>query len=67
MKIIESKISELLKKIEYVLEANKMELNGKKILFLVDSITEGCGTSGAEKTFCSIIAHKYKAWNEKRS
>ena len=29
--------------------------------------SEGCGTSGAEKTFCSIIAHKYKARNEKRS
>ena len=38
-----------------------MELNGKKILFLGDSITEGCGTSGNEKTFCSIIAHKYGA------
>lgn len=39
-----------------------MELNGKKILFLGDSITEGCGTSGNEKTFCSIIAHKYGAY-----
>lgn len=38
-----------------------MELNGKKILFLGDSITEGCGASGSEKTFCSIIAHKYGA------
>lgn len=38
-----------------------MELNGKKILFLGDSITEGCGTSGNEKTFCSIIAKKYNA------
>lgn len=39
-----------------------MELNGKKILFLGDSITEGSGTSGNEKTFCSIIAHKYGAY-----
>lgn len=38
-----------------------MKLNGKKILFLGDSITEGCGTSESEKTFCSIIAHKYGA------
>ena len=38
-----------------------MELNGKKILFLGDSITEGCGTSESEKTFCSIIAKKYNA------
>lgn len=38
-----------------------MELNGKKILFLGDSITEGCGASGSEKTFFSIIAHKYGA------
>ena len=38
-----------------------MVLTNKKILFLGDSITEGCGTSGREKTFCSLIAEKYHA------
>lgn len=38
-----------------------MDLTNKKILFLGDSITEGCGTSGGEKTFCSLIAEKHHA------
>ena len=35
-----------------------MELKGKKIAFLGDSITEGCGTSSIDKTFWSIIAQR---------
>lgn len=38
-----------------------MELHGKRINFLGDSITEGSGTSGKEKTFCSIISTEYDA------
>ena len=33
-----------------------MELKGKKILFLGDSITEGCGTSGEGYKFSDLIA-----------
>lgn len=33
-----------------------MELNNKKILFLGDSITEGCGSSDKSKCFVSLIA-----------
>lgn len=32
-----------------------MELKGKKIVFLGDSITEGCGTSGAEHHFVTLV------------
>ncbi len=32
-----------------------MELKGKKILFLGDSITEGCGTSSPEDRFSNLI------------
>ena len=32
-----------------------MELKGKKIVFLGDSITEGCGTSGVEHHFVTLI------------
>ena len=32
-----------------------MELKGKKIVFLGDSITEGCGTSGAERHFVTLV------------
>ena len=35
-----------------------MELKGKKIAFLGDSITEGCGTSAVDKTFWSLIAQR---------
>ena len=35
-----------------------MELNGKKILFLGDSITEGCGASDVSKCFVSLIAER---------
>ena len=35
-----------------------MELKGKKILFLGDSITEGCGASDVSKCFVSLIAEK---------
>lgn len=35
-----------------------MELKGKKILFLGDSITEGCGTSGEGHKFSDLIAKK---------
>ena len=35
-----------------------MELKGKKIAFLGDSITEGCGTTSVEKTFWSLIAQR---------
>lgn len=33
-----------------------MELKDKTLLFLGDSITEGCGTSGPDKTFWGLIA-----------
>lgn len=32
-----------------------MELKGKKIVFLGDSITQGCGTSGEEHIYWSVI------------
>ncbi len=32
-----------------------MELQGKKIVFLGDSITEGCGTSGVEHHFVTLV------------
>lgn len=35
-----------------------MELKGKRIAFLGDSITEGCGTSSIDKTFWSVIAQR---------
>lgn len=35
-----------------------MELQGKKINFLGDSITEGCGTSGEAYRFTTLIAEK---------
>lgn len=35
-----------------------MELKGKKINFLGDSITEGHGTSGVEKCFVSLLKNK---------
>ena len=35
-----------------------MDLKGKKIAFLGDSITEGCGTSSVDKIFWSIIAQR---------
>jgi len=35
-----------------------MELKGKKILFLGDSITEGCGASDVSNCFVSLIAEK---------
>ena len=38
-----------------------MELKGKKINFLGDSITEGVGTSSKEKMYVNIIAEKYGA------
>ena len=38
-----------------------MEVTGKKINFLGDSITEGCGTSGPEAFFTTLIAEKYHA------
>lgn len=38
-----------------------MELNGLRINFLGDSITEGCGTSGMDKRFTSLIAEQYGA------
>ena len=38
-----------------------MDINGKKINFLGDSITEGSGTSGKENTFCSLISKEYNA------
>lgn len=38
-----------------------MELTGKKILFLGDSITEGCGASDVSKCFVSLIAEREKA------
>ena len=36
-----------------------MELKGKKINFLGDSITEGCGVSAKENTFIEILKEKY--------
>ena len=33
-----------------------MKTNGKKICFLGDSITEGCGASAPEKNFVSLFA-----------
>jgi len=38
-----------------------MELTGKKILFLGDSITEGHGSSHVSKCFVSLIAEREKA------
>ena len=38
-----------------------MDLNGKKILFLGDSITEGCGASDVSKCFVSLIAERENA------
>ena len=38
-----------------------MELKGKKILFLGDSITEGCGASDVSKCFVSLIAEREEA------
>lgn len=35
-----------------------MELKGKKIAFLGDSITEGCGCSAVEKTYWSLIGQR---------
>ncbi len=35
-----------------------MNLSGKKIAFLGDSITFGVGTSAPEKTYCNLIAQK---------
>ena len=35
-----------------------MDLKGKKIAFLGDSITEGCGVSSVDKTFWSVIAQR---------
>ena len=38
-----------------------MELQGKKINFLGDSITEGLGTTNTENRFTDILARKYGA------
>lgn len=38
-----------------------MELKGLKINFLGDSITEGTGTSGVDKTYWSLIGKEYGA------
>ena len=35
-----------------------MDLAGKKIAFLGDSITEGCGTSSLEHTFWNVLGQK---------
>lgn len=35
-----------------------MELNGKKIVFLGDSITQGCGTSDISKVYWNVIAQR---------
>lgn len=35
-----------------------MELKDKKIAFLGDSITEGCGTSGVDKVYWSLIGQR---------
>lgn len=42
-----------------------MELKGKVISFLGDSITEGCGTSGVEKHFVTLIGKRcgFKRFN----
>lgn len=37
-----------------------MKLEGKKINFLGDSITEGCGTSGREACFTELLKNKYQ-------
>ncbi|MBQ7907672.1 MAG: SGNH/GDSL hydrolase family protein [Clostridia bacterium] len=37
-----------------------MELKGKKINFLGDSITEGCGVSSPEKCFVELLKKKYQ-------
>ncbi|GEM_PF-4876177 len=37
-----------------------MQLEGKTIDFLGDSITFGYGTSRVEKNFCSILSARYK-------
>lgn len=39
-----------------------MELQGKKIVFLGDSITEGCGTTGVDKHFVTLVGQ----WGEFR-
>ncbi len=39
-----------------------MKLEGLKINFLGDSITEGCGTTGPDKCFASKIAAEYGAF-----
>ena len=36
-----------------------MELKGKKIIFLGDSITEGCGTTSKEKVYHGVLLEKY--------
>ena len=36
-----------------------MELKGKKICFLGDSITEGHGVSCKENIYCNILAQKH--------
>ena len=36
-----------------------MELKNKRIVFLGDSITEGCGTTGEDKTFHQILKRKF--------
>lgn len=36
-----------------------MELTNKKINFLGDSITQGCGTSGPDKIFTHLLKEKY--------
>lgn len=35
-----------------------MELNGKKIAFLGDSITEGCGTSSIEHVYWNVVGRR---------
>ncbi|MBR4940572.1 MAG: SGNH/GDSL hydrolase family protein [Clostridia bacterium] len=35
-----------------------MDLKGKKIAFLGDSITEGCGVSGIEKVYWNLVAER---------
>ena len=41
-------------------EENTMELKGKVINFLGDSITEGIGTSGKDKTYVSLIEKQFE-------
>lgn len=43
----------------------KMELKGKKIVFLGDSITEGCGTSGVEHHFVTLVGKAADSENRK--